>query len=282
MDCPATPSDKEGFYDVDGCWTVDINDGTSLDVELQLSPTATSKPDDFTRCIKFSLYANTIQEPQRFQIPITFGGNLDFTGKFDDKIKLPGMGQWDCISAWDQFHTLRACYLFGPDDCYDGNWHASFVGDPLFGGNWLISGNVDGWKKDVEGSDPSLFVIDILDYGTYVAEYGKVYPGGGDVPCGTQGPNADIDGDGDVDLDDYAFIHMNFLASAKLCCGIEGLPAGMLEPTTEITVRELREMGRGELSVADLNGDGVLDMSDMQAFMQGARPVTKGTRTGTR
>lgn len=279
-DCPATAAEKEGFYDVPGCWTVDINDETSLDIELQLSPTADAKPGDGTeRCIKFTLYPNTIQEPMRFSAPVVFGSDLDHVGKVKDKIKIPGTDQWDCISAWDQFHTLRACYLFGPDDCFEGQLNASFTGDPLFGGNWLIGGNLDGWKKGVDGSNPSLFVIDVLDYGTFVAEWNANY-GTGDTPCGTVGPHADIDGDGDVDMDDYAFIQMNFLASAKNCCGVEGLPAAA--PITSISVRELREMGRGELAVADLNGDGVLDMADMQAFSQGVRPVTKGTRTGTR
>jgi hypothetical protein len=288
MDCPATPSDKEGFFDVDGCWTVDINDETSLDIELQLSPTVDAKPGtDLTRCIKFTLYPNTIQEPLRFTADVEFGNTvggamMDHVGKVKDKIKIPGHDQWDCISAWDQLHTLRACYLFATDgsDCIDGQLQASFTGDPLFGGNWLIGGNLDGWKKDVDGAEPSLFVIDVLDYGTFVAEWGADY-GTGDTPCGTPGPNADIDGDGDVDLDDYAYIQMNFLASAKDCCGVYGLPAGA-QGVTSISVRELREMGRGELAVGDLNGDGMLDMSDMDAFMQGARPVTKGSRTGTR
>ena len=288
MDCPVTPSDKEGFYDADGCWTIDINDETSLDIELQLSPSTVAKPGlDLTRCIKFTLYPNTIQAPLHFTWPVIFGETIggaamDHVGKVKDKIKIPGHDQWDCISAWDQLHTLRACYLFDPygGDCIDGQLQASFTGDPAFGGNWMIGGNLDGWKKDVDGADPSLFVIDILDYGTFVAEWGENY-GTGDTPCGTVGPHADIDGDGDVDLDDYVYIEMNFLASAKMCCGYEGLPAGSAG-LTEISVRDLREMGRGELAVADLNGDGMLDMNDMQAFMQGTRPSTKSTRSGTR
>jgi hypothetical protein len=281
-DCPAVPAEKEGFFEVDGCWTVDINDETSLDIELQLSPSADAKPGDvLTRCIKFTLYPNTIQEPLRFTTEVIFGANdeehgYNHIGKVKDKIKIPGSDQWDCISAWDQFHTLRSCYLFGPDDCFEGQLNASFTGDPLFGGNWLIGGNLDGWKKDVAGADPSLFVIDILDYGTFVAEWGMDY-GTGDTTCSTVGPHADIDGDGNVDLDDYAFIQMNFLMTAKLCCGVEGLPAAAV---TSISVRELRETGRGELAVADLNGDGMLDMNDMNAFAQGVRPTTKSTRTG--
>ncbi len=261
----------------EGCWTVEVNDQTSLDIEVALSPTSQSKPgDELTRCIKFTLYPNTLQEPLRFSESITFGGALDFVGKSQDKIKIPGKGNWDCITAWDQLHTLRSCYLFGPDDCAGGQLSASFRGDPAFGGNWLVNGNLDGWKKDVSGAEPSLFVIDILDYGTLVSQWGADY-GDGNTPCGTAGPNADLDGDGLVDMSDYAFIDMNFLTTAKVCCGVDGLPAAT--PLTEISTRELREMGRGELAVADLNGDGMLNIADMNAFMQGVRPSKKVSRT---
>ncbi|MCH7597196.1 MAG: hypothetical protein IID35_11660 [Planctomycetes bacterium] len=261
----------------EGCWTVEVNDQTSLDIEVALSPTSQSKPGDgLTRCIKFTLYPNTIQEPLRFSESITFGGAFDFVGKSQGKIKIPGKGNWDCITAWDQLHTLRSCYLFGPDDCAGGQLSASFRGDPAFGGNWLINGNLDGWKKDVSGAEPSLFVIDILDWGTLISQWGADY-GDGNTPCGTAGPNADLDGDGLVDMSDYAFIDMNFLTTAKVCCGVDGLPAAT--PLTEISTRELREMGRGELVVADLNGDGVLNIADMNAFTQGVRPSKKVSRT---
>lgn len=261
----------------EGCWTVEVNDQTSLDIEVALSPTSQSKPgDELTRCIKFTLYPNTLQEPLRFSESITFGGALDFVGKSQGKIKIPGKGNWDCITAWDQLHTLRSCYLFGPDDCADGQLSASFRGDPAFGGNWLINGNLDGWKKDVSGAEPSLFVIDILDWGTLISQWGADY-GDGNTPCGTAGPNADLDGDGLVDMSDYAFIDMNFLTTAKVCCGVDGLPAAT--PLTEVSTRELREMGRGELVVADLNGDGMLNIADMNAFTQGVRPSKKVSRT---
>jgi hypothetical protein len=258
------------------CWTVEVNDQVGLDIDIALSPTQQSKPaDDLTRCIKFTLYPNTIQEPFRFEQNVTFGGLFDFVGKSEDALKIPSIGQWDCITAWDQLHTLRSCYLFKDEDCAGGRLHATFKGDPAFGGNWLIGGNLDGWKKNVEGSQPSLFVIDVLDYGTFVSQWGVDY-GSGDTPCGTAGPNADINGDGLVTLEDYAFISMNFLTSAKNCCGVAGLPAGV--GITEISVRELRERGLGELAVGDVNGDGLLNVADMDAFMQGARPDGKGVR----
>jgi len=276
----------------EGCWTVEVNDETSLDIKVALSPSSQAKPgDDLERCIKFTLYPNTVQEPTYFETNVTFGGENEFVGKAKDVVKIPGHGRWDCISAWDQLHTLRACYLFDQDeDCVDGVLQASFEGDPAFGGNWLISGNLDGFKKN--GDTPegaSLFVIDIVDYVTLVAEWGENY-GTGDTPCGTPGPHGDIDGDGMVGLTDYGFVSMNFLASAKECCGYcavrgpdghckEGLPAGTPGiGTTEITVVQARLMGIANAARADLNGDGLINLEDMNLFGQGARPAGKNVR----
>jgi hypothetical protein len=254
-----------------GCWTVDVNDETSLDIVVQLQPPMDYPTDTLTRCLKFTLYADCINEPLVFFADVTFGGLFEFVGKVTDKIKIPGSGQWDCITAQDQLHTLRSCYTFAADgsDCIDGQLQAAFHGDPLLGGNWLIGGNLDGWKKDDPNANPSLDVIDILDFGTFVSQYMFQY-GYTDTPCGTPGPNADINGDGLADMDDYAFISQNFLVSSKECCC--GPETASVNAVTEVSVSQLRAMGMAELSSADLNGDGLLNLADMTAFEQGVRP----------
>lgn len=258
-----------------GCWTVDVNDETSLDVEIGLGPNSegTKVADGLTRCIKFSLYESSVQAPVVFEEDITFGGLFEFIGKFTGKIKLGGSGQWDCITAWDQLHTLRSCYRLNPSDCTGGVLHAHFSGDPAFGGNWLIGGNLDGYRKqtgDPVGSQE--YTIDIIDWSILVMQYGmNLDP---NTPCGTQGPHADINGDGHVGLEDAAYVQNNFLVSSKSCCGAAFLPAD-IQGRTSITVNELRQMGMGDLAVADLNGDGVVNTDDMTLFMQGARPGSK-------
>ncbi|MBI1827617.1 MAG: hypothetical protein HY287_13800 [Planctomycetes bacterium] len=267
-----------------GCWTVDVNDETSLDVEIGLGPNSqgTKVADGLTRCIKFSLYTSSVQAPTYFEEDVTFGGLFEFIGKFTGKIKLGGAGQWDCITAWDQLHTLRSCYRINPSDCVDGVLHAHFSGDPAFGGNWLIGGNLDGYRKqpgDPVGSQE--YTIDIIDWGILVSQYGQNMDP--NTPCGTAGPHADINGDGTVGLEDVAYVQNNFLVSSKSCCGAAFLPAD-IQGRTSITVNELRQMGMGDLAVADLNGDGVLNVDDMTLFMQGARAGTKvnNGRSGTR
>jgi hypothetical protein len=286
--CPpdTTCADADENGKPDGCWTVTVNDETSLDITVGLSPTSQSKPgDNLTRCIKFTLFSNCVQEPLVFSDDVTFGGLFEFVGKSTGKIKIPGSGQWDCITAQDQLHTLRSCYTFdGDEDCVNGQLNASFSGDPLLGGNWLIGGNLDGWKKDDPNADPSLDVIDILDFGTFVSQYLHAY-GDTDTPCGTPGPNADINGDGVADLDDYAFISANFLVNSKLCCC--GPQTASAIAVTEISVAQLRADGRADLISADLNGDSLLNLADMAAFEQGVRPTTKtpakgGSRSGSR
>ena len=44
-------------------------------------------------------------------------------------------------------------------------------------------------------------------------------------------------------------------------------------PVTEVSVNELRQMGMGDLAGADLNGDGILNMVDITAYMEGQRPT---------
>jgi hypothetical protein len=280
--CPPDTTCPDGDQDgrPDGCWTVTVNDETSLDITVGLSPTSQSTPgDSLTRCIKFTLFSNCVNEPLVFSDDVTFGGMFDFVGKSTGKIKIPGSGQWDCITAQDQLHTLRSCYTFAGNgsDCVGGQLSASFSGDPRLGGNWLIGGNLDGWKKDDPNSNPSLNTIDILDWGTFSSQYLVNY-GSTDTPCGTAGPNADINGDGVVDLDDYAFISSNFLVNSKqCCCGPETASATGI---TEISVAQLRAQGDADLAAGDLNGDGLLNLADMAAFDQGVRPTKKSTTKG--
>jgi hypothetical protein len=275
-DCPGTPKPV-------GCWTVEVNDETSLDIDVQLEPPL-ADTGELTRCIKFCLFNDCAQEPLCYSEDVTFGGIWNFFGKSRGKIKVAGTKNWDCITAQDQFHTLRSCYTFGAGDCAGGQLRARFSGDPELGGNWLVGGNLDGWKKDIPGSEPSLDVIDILDYGTFVSQFEVCYgtPPGSlhDTPCGTPGPNADINSDGCVDLADYTFITKHFLESTKdCCCGAQ--PASQPAPLAEVSVDQLRQMGLGELVVADLNGDGLVNAQDMEAFMQGARPTkTSNDRKG--
>jgi hypothetical protein len=281
---------------VEKCWTVTVNDETSLEVEVQFSPTMKTKGgpdgnDALTRCIKFEVFNNCVQAPICFSANLDFGGLFNLVGHFNGPVKIPAAVQPACITARDQRHTLRSCYTFGEGDCDpDGILHATFKQDPFFGGNWLIGGNLDGWKKS--NPNASHDVIDILDFGTLVSQW--LFPLPPDTPCNgvapydcdeAQASHADINGDGIVDTLDFSFVAMNFLDNSKDCCCPGSASLGNAVGRAEISVRELREQGMTDLAVADLNADGKVDMADMAALMQGVRPNLKandGGKNGSR
>lgn len=255
-------------------WTVTVNDEQTMDVTVQLSPILAG---DLQRCIKFELFSNCVEAPIVVEKDLFFGGAWDHIGHFTDAIKVP-VGQFACVTARDQKHSLRACAY---PDCANGEYSVVFKGDPFFGGNWLVQGNLDGAKK----SNPiaSHDVIDILDFGAFVANWNTLEDP--NTPCpSNEEIHADINGDGIVDDLDFAFISMNFLASSKDCC-CGAATAAVVNPITSISVKELRQTGNADLISADLNRDGFVDTDDVTAFLQGDRPAgTKPdvrTRTGS-
>jgi hypothetical protein len=270
--CAGDTNNCTGSPKPDGCWTVNITDQTTLDIHIQLEPPVAD--DELTRCIEFCLYGNCLEPPYCFQEDVLFGGLYNYIGKANGDLKIP-KGKYGCITAQDQLHSLRSCT---EPLCIDGQLIANFKGDPIYGGNWLIMGNLDAWKKANPAEDPSLDVIDILDFGKFVSQFGVCYPPRPALDCHL-GPNADIDGDGCVTMADYNFVIRNFLVSAKDCCC--GPSAADLPPAlTEVTIEQLRQMGQADLAVADLNGDGVVNAADMDAFAQGARPAKANDRKG--
>jgi hypothetical protein len=241
-------------------WTVTVTDQQTLDVVLQLSPVVEN--DEFTRCICFNLISScsplVVEEVCE---TVTFGGPTQFPGKADTSVKIP-KGKYACIEAYDRQHSLRASHF--PLVCDGVAWSVEFKNDPFFGGNWLIQGNLNRDK-----------VIDILDFGVFLGQFNQNPNPPKDKACednnGMGFTHADFNGDGVVDVGDYTFIQINFLANDKDdCC--HDPAAGEQVARTEVTVKELREMGLGELAVADLNNDGNVNTEDMAAFVQGVRP----------
>ena len=137
-------------------------------------------------------------------------------------------------------------------------------------------------KKNDPLATPSIDVIDILDFGQFMANYGLIMDPNTYCPIHDPGGaptvgHADINGDGIVDSLDFSFITMNFLEHSKgACCpdGVSEVPT----PVLSATVQQLREWGMSDLIRADLNNDGVLDVQDMQAFQSGKIPRAGGLR----
>lgn len=218
-------------------------------VDLELSATVSAGP--FTRCIEFELFDCSGQQA-------TVTQDIEFTNGFalGVPVDVPG-GFWTCITASDPLHTLRSTATdFTTLDFID--YTASFVGPTATGGTWLTGGDLN--------ADDS---IDILDFALFSSKF--LSQAVSNTPCGTPGPDANINGDNVVDLPDFAFIAANlFLISPPGCCGVAA--AASNDPLTSISVRELRARGLGELVVADINGDGIVDLDDMTLLLSGVVP----------
>jgi hypothetical protein len=249
-------------------WTVTVNDETFLDVFVQLSPNM--DPGPFTRCIEFQLWTacSPLIVGDPFCVEMEFGGDYHGPGKAEDLIKVP-KGQYMCLTARDPAHTLRSSDFIECDE-ETGMFMAEFKDDPFFGGNWLINGNLDGTRTADTGSPRA---IDIIDYGVFVSQFLTAQDINMTCPVDCTASlwpsHADINADGFVDDIDFSFISINFLEYDKDACCPE---RAAIEPgLTSITLREAKRMGL-DLSDADLNGDNVVDLNDMAAFMGGARP----------
>jgi hypothetical protein len=251
-------------------WTVTVSADQTLTVEVQLSPLMDA--GEFTRCIEFQLWTacTPLIVGAPFYEVMTFGGDYNVAGHADGVIKIP-KGQYVCIAARDPLHTLRASAFV---ECDGVVYTAIFKGDPFFGGNWLIGGNLDGLRSTDQGSP---LTIDIVDYAIFVSQY--LTNVGADTDCSPAmlDPNfmhADVNGDGFVNELDFTFISINFLESDKDTCCPDGrvAPVGLIEVTT----RQLRAWGIS--TKADINGDGLVNAADMELFLGGA--LDKGTRTG--
>jgi hypothetical protein len=239
--------------------TVDPVNDLIVDVELDgiVAPL-------FTRCITFELFetgcgSSVIAEQE---IEFLFGFASGVT------VEVP-CGDYECITARDRLHTLKRT-----DD--DGDFGLSgtvYVADFSSGGTTndsLIGGNLN--------DDPW---VDIFDFGVFALQFSTNY-GTGDTDCLTPSPHSDFNGNGVVWTEDFTFIEVNFGDGAEPDCCLGPAPvSGRWRrptalshdgPVTRISVGELRRRGMGDLVVGDLNDDGWLDVRDMEAFLNGARP----------
>ena len=235
--------------------TVDSVNAFSVVVELE-SIFETS----ITRCITFEFWKCPDTAPvATVEADITFAVGIGAA-----TIEIP-CGDYECVTARDALHTLRQTDLdhFGISGTeYVADFTSAGDGDALVGGNL----NDD-------------FFVDILDFGIFVGQFGTTV--GSDTLCPPVGTHADISGNGVVFSEDFTFITTNFLESHEAnCCGAPlamGSPSGRTlqfapQPVTRISIAQLQRRGLGHLAIADLNHDGWLDLQDVQAFANGARP----------
>lgn len=245
-------------------WSVTIHEETTIDLIVQLSPTIA--PNVLQRCIEFTLYPDCVLQPIQLTMPLTF--NLPGMGQGVAHVSLNvPAGQYACVTARDPLHTLMAVAM--PQCLEDGRFRVEFSGDPDMGGNWLIGGNLNRSR-----------IIDILDFGVLVSRYLTLADP--NTTCAQVANlnfrHADINGDGVVDIVELSFIMINFIETDKdACCG--PLP-GVEQPVTNISVADAIANGWGFMAGADLNGDGWVNVADVQAMQNGAVPPARKHNIG--
>jgi len=266
FDCSNTKSPDNVCADGSTCrWTVQVSDHQSINAHVQLSPVVVN--NQFDRCICFELFSSCTPEVMEETCEtMHFGGPGQFAGQSTEGVKVK-KGKYICITARDRQHSLRA--TDAGLICDGQAYVASFSGDPFFGGNWLIQGNLN---RDA--------IIDILDFGVFLGQLNQNPNPKKDKLCednnGKGFTHADLNGDGNVDVADFTFIQINFLEDDKNSCCPDSAAAAPVVGLTEISVKDLRTMGLGELAVADLNNDGMVNTEDMAAYLAGARPKDAG------
>jgi hypothetical protein len=160
---------------------------------------------------------------------------------------------WTCVTAKDKLHTLSSKVSLGTGTGSPIPYTASFAGT----GDALIGGDVTNDNK-----------IDILDFGAFVGQWGwsLVAPG-----CSWSGRHSDISGNETVGVEDFTFIQIGFLTKGESLCDYAASVSsvGEDEPRTWVSVRELaRIIGLRDAMNADLNKDGMVDLTDVKLFLR--------------
>ena len=116
----------------------------------------------------------------------------------------------------------------------------------------------------VQGDSNDDDLVDVIDFTYFVFDHGVAASDG----------RSNFNADGFVNNEDFSYIAVNFFRSGQSCGAFTGGA-----PRSRVAVKELRRMGLGHLTVADMNGDGWVDQRDMQNYMAtGGRPTTAPTR----
>jgi hypothetical protein len=237
-----TAADGCGNETHDSTQTVTVQPYNELLVDVQLRGVSTPS---LVRCVTFVLY-DCSGGTKIVEELVTFTGGLAANVPL-----LVDCGDYDCVLAQDDLHTLVRRLDRGAGlEVANKKYVASFTGASAD----LINGDL---------YDDNL--VDIVDFGVYIAGWGT-NPGA--VTCATPPPHADINGDYAVDVSDFNYISGNFLAIGDSDCCVLALG----EPRTSVTVQELRQMGLGYAARGDLNYDGVIDLTDVELFLNGVVP----------
>ena len=200
-------------------------------LHLSIAYAGTGYAGSMQRCIDLTMDGYAIER--------VFG----FSGGIcSETIQVP-VGSYACATADDDLHSLvaRAAVTIQGSD-----YAIAFAGDSALRNGDLTDDNA----------------IDVTDWGIAVVTIGST--ASVDTDCSTVGYHADFDGDGQVNSADGDFILGLFLALGESACGGGGAVTGGRD---SITVAALADLVGSTAISADLNGDAVVDRSDIELWI---------------
>jgi hypothetical protein len=155
-------------------------------------------------------------------------------GSASTTVQVPVAASYSCISAKDTVHSITKTAV------------PTILSE-------RYSASVTGMRQGDSNDDD---MVDITDFAIFVANRGA-----------GKAVNAvsNFNGDTFINTADFTFLTLSFFQVGDTCGAFTGAT-----PRDRVSVRELRRTGQGELIAADLNGDGWVDLADMQMYMQGA------------
>jgi hypothetical protein len=212
--------------------TVTVQNHQLLDVAVEL-PGFGIAP--MTRALRVSaggvVRVGTVTLTESVQIPGT--GAVVAVRGVATGVEVPVTASLGCVAAKDPVHSLSSA---SPSSVSGVRWRSSHV---------LHQGD----SNDDE-------MVEIVDYALWVLDLASPV---------SQSARSNFNGDAHVNNGDFGYVSLNFFRVGQSCSGaLDGA-----RPRDRITVKDLRRMGLGHLSVADLNGDGWVDLRDIQMHMQG-------------
>jgi HYR domain len=212
--------------------TVTVQNHQLLDVAVEL-PGFGIAP--MTRALRVSaggvVRVGTVTLSESVQIPGT--GAVVAVRGVATGVEVPVTASLGCVAAKDPVHSVSSA---SPSSVSGVRWRSSHV---------LHQGD----SNDDE-------MVEIVDYALWMLDLASPV---------SQSARSNFNGDAHVNNGDFGYVSLNFFRVGQSCSGaLDGA-----RPRDRITVKDLRRMGLGHLSVADLNGDGWVDLRDIQMHMQG-------------
>jgi len=198
-------------------------------------------------------------------IPVTLGlvcpSSTRATGNVDFPLSGASVYAAHCAAIRDPLHsvsrTVPIAFSAIPGSSGGRDYNSRYLVNPV---SDLRIGNANGDA-----------VIDILDFGAFVAQRG------GQLPLDTSAVSVGIHTDFNASSDDglaidvtnadLSFLAVNFFAVDETCGAFNNQ-----QPLARISVKDLRRMGLAGQEFADINGDGWVDTTDMSLMMQGVEP----------